>query len=32
MRLNRAKQMRRHLRFYRIAYGVAPPYAVSALR
>lgn len=29
MRLSRAKQMRKHLRFYRIVYGIAPPYAVS---
>jgi len=28
MRVNRAKQVRKWLRFYRIVYGVAPPYMV----
>ncbi|CAN0134281.1 unnamed protein product [Discosporangium mesarthrocarpum] len=28
MRVTRAKQYRRHLRFFRIVYGIAPPYKV----
>ncbi|GAB5034886.1 rrna-processing protein utp23 homolog [Nannochloropsis oceanica] len=28
MRVNRAKQVRKWLRFYRIVYGVAPPYMI----
>lgn len=30
MRVSRAKQIRKHLRFYRIVYGLVPPYAVGA--
>lgn len=28
MRLSRAKAIRKHLRFYRIVYGIVPPYQV----
>lgn len=29
MRVTRAKQYRRHLRFFRIVYGISAPYKVS---
>jgi hypothetical protein len=32
MRVSRSKQIRKFLRFYRIVYGISPPYSVSTIQ